>query len=107
MNWNDYIIRRRINVVDWIKSHGTDDRDKFLELMKQLNIVPPPSEQLDRMFETPVPRSSEMEIKDESDAIASEGGGQIATRSVADEGGQPCARPNGKHSSKVRTGRDR
>lgn len=107
MNWNDYVIRRRINVVDWIKSHGADSRDKFLELMKRLNIVSPPAEQLDRMFEVSIPMSSETEIKDESDAIASEGGDQIATWSVADEGGQPCARPNGKQHSKVRPGRDR
>ena len=107
MNWNDYVIRRRINVVDWIKSHGADSRDKFLELMNQLNIVPPSFEQLDRLFEPENPRSSEMEIKDESSAVTSEGSDQVTTRSLVDEGGQPGARPDGKRPSKVRPKRDR
>lgn len=103
MNWNDYVIRRRINVVEWIKSHGTDSRDKFLELLKQLDIVPPLSEQLDRMFKSSDSRLPETEIKDGSDATPPEGSDQITTRSVVDERGQPCARPKGKHSSKVRS----
>jgi len=102
MNWNDYVIRRRINVVDWIKSHGANSRDKFLELMKQLNIVPPSSEQLDRLFEPEKPRSSEMEIKDESNAVTPKGSDQVTTRSMVDEGGQPGTRSDGKRSSKVR-----
>jgi hypothetical protein len=94
MNWNEYVLRRRVDTSKWLASRGIFDRDQFLVRLKDLELDPPDDAQLAIMFPP--------ESKNESDTLTPERVDTSTSRSLADEGDGSSLRSDGKRSSKVR-----
>ena len=93
MNWNDYVIRRRIDAPRWLASKGISTSVQFLAKMVELDVDPPAEDQLTTMFPP--------EVKNEPAALTPEGIDSSSTRSVVDEGDGSDLRPNGKRAPKL------
>ena len=93
MNWNDYVIRRRIDAPRWLASKGISTSEQFLAKMVEIDVDPPAEDQLAIMFPP--------EVKNEPATLTSEGIDTSPTRSVVNEGDRPDLRPNGKRAPKV------
>ena len=93
MNWNDYVIRRRIDTPGWLLSKGISTSEQFLAKLTEINVDPPTEDQLTIMFPP--------EVKNEPAALTPEGIDSSSTRSVVDEGDGSDLRPNGKRAPKV------
>ena len=78
MNWNEYVLRRRIDESKWLASRGITTQEQFLSKLLELGIVPPNDERLLSMFPP--------EMKNESVAVTPEGIDTSAPRSLVDEG---------------------
>ncbi len=94
MNWNEYVLRRRVDVSKWLASREISDRDQFLVVLKDLELDPPDDVQLVTMFPP--------EPKNESISLTPERVDPSSSRSVADEGDGSSLRTDGKRASKVR-----
>ena len=102
MNWNIYVSRRKIDVKRWLEMRDISDRDSFLKILSQLNIVPPDDDQMLQMFPISViPKIDE--AKNEPATHTTERSDQTATRSVAGEGNGNHKRSDRKRASKVRS----
>lgn len=93
MNWNDYVIRRRIDTPRWLTSKGISTSKQFLAKLIEIDVDPPTEEQLAIMFPP--------EVKNEPATLAPEGIDSPSARSVANEGDGSDLRPNGKRASKI------
>ena len=93
MNWNEYVLRRRIDVQKWILSKGISTKEQLISELSRLGIDLPNDEQLATMFPT--------ETKDESVVLTPEGVDPSTTRSLVTEGDGTSVRPDGKRTSKV------
>jgi len=102
MNWNNYVLRRNIDVKQWLAVRGVKDRADFINLLKKLRLEAPDEAQLSSMF--PEMKSKKIEkIADAPAVVPSEGSDQVTTQSVAGEGDVVSERFDGKRSSKVRS----
>ena len=102
MNWNSYVLRRSINIEQWLKSRGIKDSASFLNTVRSLDLEPPDGDMISSMF--PIVKEQQVkEVINESDAVSPEGGDQIAARRVVGEGDGTDQRSDRKRSSKVRS----
>ena len=102
MNWNVYVLRRNVNVEQWLSSRGVNDRDSFVSALASLNIEPPDDEQINSMFPPVVPNAEKGEIYEPAN-VTSKGSDQASTRSVVSEGDRTNQRSDRKRSTKVRS----
>jgi hypothetical protein len=93
MNWNEYVIRRRIDGSKWLASKGLSTREQFLAKLVEIEVDPPAEDQLVIMFPP--------EVKNEPTVLSPEGIDSSTARSVVNEGDGSDLRSNGKRSSKV------
>ncbi len=102
MNWNAYVLRRKIDAGRWLASRGIKDRESFIRAVASLGLEPPDGSQLELMFPD-VKTTKVEEVNNESVTVTPEGIDQVATRSVAPEGDGSDLRPDGKRTTKVRS----
>lgn len=101
MNWNSYVIRRKINVKQWLESRKINDRDSFLREVHSLGLEAPEELELIRMFPPAVIQQSN-EVKDEPASITPERSSQTTTWGVVGEGNRTGKRSDRKRTAKVR-----
>ena len=101
MNWNEYVLRRRLDPKKWLESRSIITIDQFLLSLTEMKIEPPSQDELESMFlEQPViiPESR----NEPSSVITAAGRDQAASRVMADEKDKHDIHPNGKRNSKIR-----
>ncbi len=101
MNWNSYVIRRKINVEQWLESKRINDRDSFLREVRLLGLEAPQELELTQMFPPAAPQQND-EVKNESASVTSERSDQVTTRGMAGERDGTDKRSDRKRASKVR-----
>lgn len=102
MNWNSYVVRRNVNVEQWLKTRDIRDAADFLGAVRNLGLEPPSDDVISSMF--PIVKEQQIkEVINESDAVSPEGSSQIATRGVVGQGDGTDQRSDRKRSSKVRS----
>ena len=102
MNWNSYVLRRNINIEQWLRARDIKDAASFLNAIRSLGLEPPEGDTVSSMFPI-VKEQQAKEVINESDAVSPEGGDQIAARRVVGEGDGTDQRSDRKRSSKVRS----
>ena len=50
MRWNDYVLRRRINVEEWLMSRSISTKEDFFRAISIIGVTPPAEEELLAMF---------------------------------------------------------
>jgi hypothetical protein len=50
MNWNEYVLRRRLDPKKWLESRSIITIDQFLLSLTEMKVEPPSQEELESMF---------------------------------------------------------
>lgn len=103
MNWNFYVLRRKIDVKTWLQARGINNREQFINHLKSIAIDPPDENEIANMF--PQLADTPKEIN-ESQLATAEGVDQVAPRSVVGEGSVAGLRTSRKQDAKFRSGRN-
>jgi len=101
MNWNEYVLRRRLDPKKWLESRSIITIDQFLLSLTEMKVEPPSQEELESMFlEQPaiIPESR----NEPSSVFTAAGRDQAASRVMVDEKDKHDIHPNGKRNSKIR-----
>jgi hypothetical protein len=101
VNWQNYIMRRRINVDQWLIREGISSREDFLSKLKSLSVEPPDEASISSMFPE---KQKESIVEDEpKSADTAQGIDTASTRSVASQAGEASLRPGGVDAAKLRS----
>lgn len=100
MNWNAYVIRRKIDVPTWLKVRGITNREQFINHLRSIAVDPPEDVEILKMF--PTQQAVASKENDDTQPAAPEGRDQTATRSMAGEGNVSGVRSSRKSDSKFR-----
>ncbi len=106
MNWENYILRRRIKADEWILRQDIKTREEFTEKLVELGVLPPDEGTILSLF--PV-KAVEGIINHEPEAasVATERVDTSTTWGVAPQGGGTDLRSSGNDDTKLRARRNK
>lgn len=52
MQWSNYVIRRRLNSSEWLKSRGIETKEAFYKILSEMALDPPEESIVNEMFPT-------------------------------------------------------
>ena len=97
MRWNDYVLRRRINVEEWLRSRSISAKEDFFRAISIIGVTPPAEEELLAMF----PIHKEIS-KDGAEPRQIEERDTPTSRGLAGTGDDAGLHPDGKSGAKFR-----
>jgi hypothetical protein len=97
MKWNDYTLRRKINVDVWLRNRSISSAQMFCSWLARLGVEAPSNDELNLMF----PEKKE-NVENEPEPITAERIDPSTTWSLAGAGDDADLHPDGKSSLKLR-----